>query len=126
MQISTAARYSLLTLMVLLLLANVGFTNVLGYGDNTATRVKSRVQATNSVTMPRHNFAANLSLGMQTSDVLELQKRLRELGHFSFPTDTGYFGPVTREAVMSFQAAHNLPITGFVGPLTRGLLNQTP
>jgi peptidoglycan hydrolase-like protein with peptidoglycan-binding domain len=125
MQTGAAVRYTLLSLVVLLLLANIGFTDVFGYGDNTATRVKSRIPASNSVTLPRHTFTTNLSLGMQNTDVTELQKKLRALGYFTFPTDTGYFGPVTREAVMSYQAANNLPITGFVGPLTRGILNQS-
>jgi hypothetical protein len=31
---------------------------------------------------------------------------------------TGYFGPLTRAAVVRFQAAHRIPRTGNVGPLT--------
>ncbi len=36
---------------------------------------------------------------------------------------TGYFGERTQEKVKEFQAAHNLPITGTVGDLTREQIN---
>ena len=35
-----------------------------------------------------------------------------------------YFGKLTASAVMKFQAQNNLPVTGFVGPLTRQKLNN--
>jgi|CXWK01.1.fsa_nt_gi hypothetical protein len=71
-------------------------------------------------------FLTNLSYGMQNSDVMELQKRLRAEGYFVYPTDTGYFGPFTLIAVKLYQIAHFSEIgfvTGFVGPLTRAVLN---
>jgi hypothetical protein len=59
-------------------------------------------------------------------DVSELQKRLRAEGFFTFPTNTGYFGPITFAAVKAYQAAHPEIgyVTGFCGPLTRGVLNR--
>lgn len=42
----------------------------------------------------------------ENEDVKQLQKRLRKLGYFSFPTDTGYYGEVTRDAVYAFQLNH--------------------
>jgi hypothetical protein len=72
-------------------------------------------------------FLNNLKMTMNTADVMELQKRLRAEGYFTFPTDTGYFGPITMEAVKKYQAAHPNDIgyvTGYVGPLTRGMLNK--
>ena len=41
------------------------------------------------------------------------------LGH-----ETNYFGQKTKQALIKFQKAHNLPATGFFGPLTRALVNQ--
>ncbi len=35
---------------------------------------------------------------------------------------TGYFGPETEGAVKAWQAAHGVPATGFVGPLTRAAI----
>jgi hypothetical protein len=67
-------------------------------------------------------FALNLRFGMRGSDVLELQKQLKILGFFKV-TPTGYFGPITRAAVIAYQRANGVPATGFVGVLTRGKLN---
>ena len=35
---------------------------------------------------------------------------------------SGYFGPLTMQAVEQFQASQNVPSTGFVGPLTRSAI----
>jgi len=39
------------------------------------------------------------TIGQEGGDVVELQQCLRELGSFNWPTNSGYFGPVTREAL---------------------------
>jgi len=68
------------------------------------------------------NFTANLQLGMEGNDITELQKRLTVEGVYSGPI-TGYFGPLTFQAVKTYQNKVGVPATGFVGPLTRGQLN---
>lgn len=68
-------------------------------------------------------FNNNLSEGMTSDEVRELQEQLRAEGFFTFPTSTGYFGPITRAAVVAYQTAKGIPATGFVGPLTRAALN---
>lgn len=60
----------------------------------------------------------NLSLGMRGDQVKELQKLLKV-------EQTGYFGNVTRRAVIEFQKNNSLPATGFVGEKTRKALNAT-
>lgn len=70
------------------------------------------------------NFTTDLSEGMQNDDVKRLQSKLRSEGFFNFPTDTGYFGSVTKSAVITYQTSKGLPATGFVGPLTRAELNK--
>lgn len=70
-------------------------------------------------------FNKNLSVGMRNADVTALQNYLANAGFFS-ATATGYFGSVTKAAVVAFQLANNLPGTGFVGVLTRGVLNSAP
>lgn len=70
-----------------------------------------------------HIFSENLSYGMESDDVKELQSVLAIKGYFS-GTISGYFGWQTEEAVKAFQAANNLSATGYVGPLTRELLNS--
>lgn len=70
-----------------------------------------------------HIFDTNLSYGMENEDVRELQSILALKGYFKGIV-SGYFGWQTNEAVKAFQLANNLPATGFVGSLTRELLNN--
>lgn len=95
----------------------LGYGYGYGYGSNTPT-------VPTVVTPAKHMFMSNLGYGMRSADVVELQNRLKMEGHFTFPTSTGYFGPITRAAVQAYQTAHNIPSTGFVGPLTRAALNM--
>jgi N-acetylmuramoyl-L-alanine amidase len=37
---------------------------------------------------------------------------------------TGYFGPLTRRAVMAYQKEYRISQTGTVGPITRASLNR--
>lgn len=75
-------------------------------------------------TTANFKFMINLRFGMRGSEVVELQARLAKEGYFTFGTNTGYFGPITLAAVKAYQAAHGVPATGFVGPLTRAELNK--
>jgi len=68
-------------------------------------------------------FDTDLSVGMTSQDVMELQTRLASEGYFN-ATATGYFGPVTQAAVMAYQRAHGISATGYVGPITRAELNR--
>lgn len=69
-------------------------------------------------------FSKNLTLGSQGFDVTELQKILVAEG-FLKVAPTGYFGTMTKVAVIAYQKAHGIsPTSGFVGPLTRALLNN--
>ncbi len=62
-------------------------------------------------------FDADLQQGMTSDDVKALQIKLGVI-----PT-SGYFGPITLAAVKTFQTANGVINTGYVGPLTRGVLN---
>jgi len=59
---------------------------------------------------------------MSGSEVLQLQKRLSELGYYQGALD-GIFGPGTYNAVYNFQVANNLSADGIAGPVTLGALN---
>ncbi|MDB5265327.1 MAG: hypothetical protein JWM39_40 [Parcubacteria group bacterium] len=63
-----------------------------------------------------------LDTGSTGTDVSALQQFLKNAGFYTYPTITGYFGAVTKNAVAAFQAAHGLPSVGTVGPLTRAVL----
>src|SRR5208282_765371 len=68
-------------------------------------------------------FTRRLGIGSSGDNVSLLQEYLQGLGYFTYPTITGYFGPVTAKAVANFQRADGLDPVGSVGPKTRALLN---
>lgn len=69
-------------------------------------------------------FTRNLFVGSRGADVTELQKRLAAEGLF-LVRPTGYFGPATKAAVIAYQKKYAIkPTLGFVGPLTRSMLNK--
>lgn len=75
-------------------------------------------------------LSSNLRLGNYNHDVTELQVYLAKAGYF-YSNATGYFGPLTFSAVTRYQGDHGLPRTGYVGPLTRAIIqtescNGTP
>lgn len=68
-------------------------------------------------------FTQYMYLGVTGGQVPQLQQRLRELGLFSYPTNTGYFGPITHASVVAYQQQHGIEAIGYVGPITRASLN---
>lgn len=70
-------------------------------------------------------FTVSLGFGSRGPEVVKLQERLRAEGFFTFPTSTGYFGPITRSALAAYQASKGIvPAAGFLGPITIAVLNQ--
>lgn len=66
----------------------------------------------------------NLRRGSRGEAVRALQLKLRSLGHYEGDID-GMFGPLTQDAVVAFQKAHDeLYDDGVVGPMTAGRLDQ--
>ena len=64
-----------------------------------------------------------LNIKSSGEDVVQLQQRLRELGYFTYPTNTGYFGENTLLSITQFQAEQGLQVTGVVDRLTINALN---
>ena len=93
--------------------------------DALASEEKNKIQKTVSVVKPNVAFTRLLRVGSTGTDVRALQEILRDLGYFTHPTITGYYGGVTRDAVIKFQRAKGLaPYPGWVGPGTRDALNS--
>lgn len=65
--------------------------------------------------------AQTLQPGNRGSQVIEIQQRLRELGYFD-QQPTGYFGPITTDAVRQFQRSNGLIPDGIVGQRTQSVL----
>lgn len=68
--------------------------------------------------------AESLRQGASGPAVSRLQEQLRMLGHYSYPSITGYFGPVTASATRSFQDAYGLPVTGVADGSTQKSLDR--
>lgn len=64
-----------------------------------------------------------MGYGSAGDDVVLLQQTLQRLGYFPTRTRiTGYYGVTTYRAVQQFQRAHNIVMTGRVGPRTQAAL----
>jgi len=69
----------------------------------------------------------DLQRGMQGPEVEQLQTALVGLGYMTQAqkdTGPGLFGPQTEASLKRFQADHGVPSTGYYGPLTREALTQ--
>lgn len=111
-----------------------GYPSITGYyGPVTEKAVKS-FQSTNGlkadgIAGPETMALLNsdnakffcIYIGDRGEDVLQLQKRLSELGYFT-DTATGYFGSVTADALKEFQAQNRLVVDAKAGQNTRALL----
>ncbi len=68
-------------------------------------------------------FTRNLTMGSRGDDVKELQGLLIAKGYLG-SNATGYFGGLTKAALMKLQKERSLPQTGFFGPMTRATFVQ--
>lgn len=65
-------------------------------------------------------ISRDLSVGDSGEDVRALQRFLEGLDYLTLDSVTGYFGPLTLEAVKEYQSDEDIsPVSGYVGPLTR-------
>lgn len=85
----------------------------LGNGNNSEKKIEKA----------KYKFIKNLRKGLTMEDIKELQSRLSIEGDYDGPV-TGFFGVMTYDAVVKYQSRNGLPRTGYVGPLTRGILNS--
>ena len=78
-------------------------------------------------------FPRNLTVSSRGDDVRALQELLIEEDAYPEALVTGFFGPLTRHASIRFQEKYASEIlrpigltagTGYVGPMTRGKLNE--
>lgn len=78
-----------------------------------------------------HTFNTNLHFGMDNQEVILLQAALRKLGYFTYPSNTGFYGQVTKDAVLKFQLDKGVISSGietvfgyFFGPKSCDALNK--
>ncbi|MGI5848609.1 MAG: peptidoglycan-binding protein [Christensenellales bacterium] len=63
-----------------------------------------------------------LNIGNRGEAVTTLQAKLKELGFYTYGSITGYYGSITKSAVLGFQKAYGLAADGIAGPVTRNKL----
>ncbi len=87
------------------------------YGELTAAALARSLSRADAA-MP----SASLAPGDRSADVETLQRSLGRLGYMDVVT--GYYGPITQEAVTAFQRDVGIAPTGTYGPITRMALGS--
>lgn len=85
------------------------------------TRIATICMAATLAFTPASASAA-LRKGSSGTEVKIVQETLKELGYFTYPKATGYFGKITVSAVKKFQKANGLDPDGVIGSRTRKAL----
>lgn len=69
-------------------------------------------------------MTTNLSFGSQGTEVASLQTFLEAKGLLIIPVGVakGYFGQLTKAALIKYQTLVDVPATGYFGPITRGVM----
>ncbi|MEB3280750.1 MAG: peptidoglycan-binding protein [Lyngbya sp.] len=74
-----------------------------------------------ALTLPQFASAQLITQGDRGAEVSAVQSALQSLGYFNANV-TGFYGPITRDAVIRFQQAYGLTADGVVGPNTYAAL----
>ena len=65
-------------------------------------------------TVQQTSSGTSLNPGDKGSEVSDLQQRLQDLEYYDYSSITGYYGPVTTEAVERFQRTNHLTVNGIM------------
>ena len=70
---------------------------------------------------------SNLTVGSRGGEVISLQTFLVDKGFLNMPigSSKGYFGNLTKIALMSYQRNNSINATGYFGPMTRAKFNTS-
>lgn len=69
-------------------------------------------------------LSKDLSLGAQGDDVMKAQELLASDPSILKAKPTGFFGPLTEDAIKKFQAKYSLPVTGKLDEATREVMKE--
>ena len=84
----------------------------------------SIIVLTKAVSQDSGNGYMAEQVALSTEDVKTVQTKLKRWGYFNGPI-TGYYGPLTTEAVKYFQRVNGIEQTGTVGPITAKALGMS-
>ena len=120
----------------ILLISSLTSVSTLAYAMDimvgTDTMVKAEAMMKND-TMMKHDsmmdshsmLSMSLGMGAKGAQVSMLQEFLEAKGYLHLPQGAakGYFGKMTKMALMQYQSSTGISSTGFVGPMTRAKIN---
>lgn len=97
------------------------------FAQSTDAAVEPPIERMPAIKLACVSLDADLAYGSTDASshnrVTTLQQFLSGKGYFdAAQIGTGHFGPLTRAAVVRFQASQGVPATGYVGPLTRAAI----
>ncbi|SDJ08628.1 C40 family peptidase [Salimicrobium halophilum] len=98
------------------LVTSIAFTPLVG----TSVSAQSNAPSDNTATQVQSNL---LTQGDRGQAVSSLQSELSQQGYYTYSVD-GIYGPITKNAVMSFQADQGLAVDGIAGPRTKAALGS--
>jgi uncharacterized surface protein with fasciclin (FAS1) repeats len=83
------------------------------------------MMTTNSSAMTSTSIMSSLMMGSHGNDVMTLQTFLEGKGFLNMPTGVakGYFGMLTKKALMEYQSSEGISSTGYFGAMTRAKVN---
>ena len=88
---------------------------------NTISHSEKKLETPGNFVM----FDTDLKQGNQSETVKDLQGFLANEGSYPEAQISGYFGNLTKKAVMTFQKKYNIdPVSGYVGYKTRHRMQQ--
>lgn len=96
---------------------------VIAYQQNNGLRIDGIAgPQTQSALFGSSSGTATLRLGSSGSSVTALQKKLHALGYLDYSGATGYYGSLTKTAVIRFQKNNSLSADGIAGAATQSKL----
>ena len=108
-----------------------GATKPLPQATSTATSSNALTPTAGATSSPPLRFTKNRQLYDRGEDIRSLQKFFNTHGFIvaqngpgSSGNETSIFGTNTYRTLIKFQKANKLPATGYLGPLTRALINS--
>jgi peptidoglycan endopeptidase LytE len=98
---------------------------VTGAADSvTLAKIREAVEQKEKSQASQPKETIYLTIGSMGEQVKQVQTKLKQLGYFTYPTITGYYGSATADAVKKFQKSVKLNETGIVNDKTYQLLME--
>ena len=93
--------------------------------DREEVDVQATTIAEETTPTPALSLTRDLYRGLQGDDIKMLQTFLSTNGYYPEGLVTGYFGSLTKAAVVRFQLLNTIsPVAGYVGPITKEVMGQ--